>query len=1404
MNSMAPLADASLETHIAEIQSRMAYSDYLAAAPLCAQALKRAPDDIRLLELGGDCAFRLWDNKAAAQRYQRLAALRPDDIDVLRKLAETEERLKRFPEAITIANHIIALDPGNESARLLLGRCLSAQGRWREAIEQLEGEAAYRSAASLSAWVRALVALDQHRDAIDVLRKVSSRPTAGENVVDTPLLEQVAELALSVAGEGHYDTIRELAGVLSLLGDDTRSEALLQFLLEAAPADIQNELSYARLLNRTRRAESAIERLQTLVDRIDLAPRHWDLVAHALVECGALADAVRAIERSELDEMQRVESLLSMAHALRSNGQEDLAVTLLRIALSGPSMHCAVLGEACDRFICNRADDGAIVARVALMRDVETLSFIATRYREKQWWSAVQQICKRLLELDGENMRARDGLELATRNLSLRIVHHARQSWRLDVAMTQVDALRYRFGKDGSEIPHCSGELHYEIGDFQRAADDHAAGVALCPSERGSQLLREAQLRLAASWAAGDAVSGDDLEAVATHRHAADLIEAALRNEVNLNDLPLKRHPPADDFASLLRDPDGSLILRAFEQARSGRQVDAITTLLAFLNESSQCTSAILVLTPSQQYRLIEVRHAQSDPRRNWKALCEIALRLDESPFQQAAMMALAPGLVKRSGVKSASREGCPYTIRPEWAYWRSAVREGESRSIAPQLPAKVRIPKDACIATAGSCFAQNIARYLPRWGYAPLLTEPGPAHLQEAERKRRGYGIYSARFGNVYTSLQLLQLIDRAYGRFHPVEDFWDDPDGIRDPFRPNVTTCFPSIEALHADRAIHFAAVRRMFETLDVFVFTLGLTEAWVSTQDGAVFPICPGCGGGTFDPARHQFVNFRVADVVAHMSAFLDRLAQVNPRARVLLTVSPVPLMATMEERHVLASTVCSKAILRAAADELCRMHPQVEYFAAYEIITATCQTHRYFAGDRRNVTEQGVEHVMSVFASTFLPEDCNAVLSVPENPIGERSGSVQPASQAEDEPVVFCEEEQAYGDQLTDLEVITRGDVEFYLNDEVHVCKGSQTSGNDLGYTDRLKARLRERACVYENPAQWLRRLVQASLTQPMVVCLGSSQTMNYVNWPYHCHREIAGIGQGNPVVLNLGMAGTTSVEALWNFNALCRLLDGANAPRPVMVISMIGSTDIIYRAVRLYAHSVGNEPLPVTLRERAVLEKLGAGHLVVAPGSIAPSEIVVEPAAGGSAFPHLVFPDKWRTNILERARCTLMALDRAITRAGIHSAMILQPVSTRRLESDYARIGRELHAACPPSERQDFASWRRERTILVHTGEYRNGNADAAATDVAPAYDLDDLYERLRELWRAGPFTQRDGCVDLMDMRLEAGISGGAQSLFTSDALHYSVEGSRALGRRIAQIPQQTGVDWAPWASMAAA
>lgn len=308
----------------------------------------------------------------------------------------------------------------------------------------------------------------------------------------------------------------------------------------------------------------------------------------------------------------------------------------------------------------------------------------------------------------------------------------------------------------------------------------------------------------------------------------------------------------------------------------------------------------------------------------------------------------------------------CPYRGLGPQAYWKKSVAEPQLSDLDPVHDLGFNLSRTDRIATAGSCFAQHIARYLASSGCNYYVAEPGHEILDSETAAEFQYGTFSARFGNIYTARQLLQLIERAYGRFTPVDDHWKAGDRFVDPYRPSVQPHgFRSLEELRRDRAHHLACVRTMFERADCFVFTLGLTEGWIQVEDGAVYPVCPGCGHGEHDPARHRFVNFSAAEVTADLKAFIVALRAVNPAVRVILTVSPVPLIATMADRHVLTATSYSKAVLRVAAEEVSRSFPQVGYFPSYEIITSAASRGAYFAEDLRSVTEDGVRHVMSTF-------------------------------------------------------------------------------------------------------------------------------------------------------------------------------------------------------------------------------------------------------------------------------------------------------------------------------------------------------------------------------------------------------------------------------------------------------
>lgn len=316
-----------------------------------------------------------------------------------------------------------------------------------------------------------------------------------------------------------------------------------------------------------------------------------------------------------------------------------------------------------------------------------------------------------------------------------------------------------------------------------------------------------------------------------------------------------------------------------------------------------------------------------------------------------------------------------PYSTKPDYHFWRRSFAGKTATEIDPVTSVKFAIGPNDKVATAGSCFAQHVSRTLASSGFNYMITETAPAFPFS---KDENYGVFSARYGNIYTVRQLLQLLKRVYAFFEPLDTAWQRQDGrFVDPFRPYIQTDgFASPEEVEAERESHFAAVRTLFETSDVFIFTLGLTEGWQAVADGAVFPIAPGVVGAAGDEAAYRFHNFSVTEMEQDLRDFIRRLHQINPGCRVLLTVSPVSLIATYEDRHVLVATTYSKSVLRVVAEIIVREFAFVDYFPSYEMITGPHARSAFFEEDLREVRPEGVAYAMSKFAEHYMTNNTEA--------------------------------------------------------------------------------------------------------------------------------------------------------------------------------------------------------------------------------------------------------------------------------------------------------------------------------------------------------------------------------------------------------------------------------------------
>lgn len=341
-----------------------------------------------------------------------------------------------------------------------------------------------------------------------------------------------------------------------------------------------------------------------------------------------------------------------------------------------------------------------------------------------------------------------------------------------------------------------------------------------------------------------------------------------------------------------------------------------------------------------------------------------------------------------------------PYTDQPLRAFWKYC-RETSDFNIAELYQPKVTLKPGQRLAAAGSCFAQNIGRYVRQSNLEFVDVEPAPANMPEAVAKRFGYGLYSARYGNIYTVRQLHQLLQDALNeRIHPCA-IWQRQGRYFDALRPACEPDgFSSETELRVHRLDHLRRVRTVFEKADAFVFTLGLTEAWTDRETGVAYPTAPGVIAGRFDPAAHEFVNFATHETSEDLALAISLIRQLAPELPILLTVSPVPLVATASGRHVLQATTYSKAVLRCVAEECANSDPLVDYVPSYEIITGTPFMSKFYDDNLRTVTAEGVQAVMSVFfAAHGLPLPSPASASTAGTPAFS-------AEQAEDD--AYCEE------------------------------------------------------------------------------------------------------------------------------------------------------------------------------------------------------------------------------------------------------------------------------------------------------------------------------------------------------------------------------------------------------------
>ncbi|MDE7381659.1 MAG: GSCFA domain-containing protein [Muribaculaceae bacterium] len=159
-------------------------------------------------------------------------------------------------------------------------------------------------------------------------------------------------------------------------------------------------------------------------------------------------------------------------------------------------------------------------------------------------------------------------------------------------------------------------------------------------------------------------------------------------------------------------------------------------------------------------------------------------------------------------------------------------------------------------------------------------------------------------------------------------------------------------------------FDNLREALLEADTVILTWG-TAFMYSLNEGGPEMVVANCHK---HPAS-EFTRRRasVGEIADTTSRIVNALRTVRPDLRIIITVSPVRHLADGA-----AENSRSKATLLLAAEQLCEILEDVEYFPSFELMNDDLRDYRFYAADLCHPSEEGVEYIWEKFRDCYLSD------------------------------------------------------------------------------------------------------------------------------------------------------------------------------------------------------------------------------------------------------------------------------------------------------------------------------------------------------------------------------------------------------------------------------------------------
>lgn len=257
------------------------------------------------------------------------------------------------------------------------------------------------------------------------------------------------------------------------------------------------------------------------------------------------------------------------------------------------------------------------------------------------------------------------------------------------------------------------------------------------------------------------------------------------------------------------------------------------------------------------------------------------------------------------------------------------------------------KMDRNSKVLSVGSCFSDSLGNYLSQ-NKMDCINNP---------------------YGVVFNPISIFRLLTQSLNEYPVKNNYFTENQGLWYHYDFHSRHCHPDKGYLENELNSLHRKVGDFLRKADYLIITLGTAFAYRLTQNSYVVANCHKKEATFF---HKEILSDK--EIIIRFSQFYDKLKLVNPKLKLIFTVSPVRHL-----KDTLEGNCLSKSVLRLVSHKFCKENKNVFYFPSYEILIDDLRDYRYYAEDMIHINNVGQNYVIDHFRKVALSENLNKFIN-----------------------------------------------------------------------------------------------------------------------------------------------------------------------------------------------------------------------------------------------------------------------------------------------------------------------------------------------------------------------------------------------------------------------------------------